>query len=539
MKEFRRILKGNVFRIITTIVLNIATAFAMVAAGYSLSFIFTGYESEGSRGLVLAQNCLVVFLIWLIAIMLFYVSGVYQAGTIKTLKNELRLLVAKKISTIEYDEFADKDSGNFVSWLTNDVENITSQTYLPFFSIITSICTVAFSIGALFLISSYVGVAAIVLFFFVSVLPQIATKKLKKAIEERSIAQEESLEQFKDSIMGFPVFYLTRLFDALIGRISNASSSVEKANYSFAKRNLAIRSFVTAMSVLGQIVILTVTVLAAILGAAPIGAVVSVGNLSGSFFNSVSDVAQGFAVYKASKALWDKFEVTCQQSDGLREIDQIGDINLSNIRFCYGDKEILHIESLQFKKRGKYALVGESGSGKTTLVKMMVGLLENYEGSILYNGIDARSISRDSLYRKVAYVDQKVYLFQDTLRFNITLGVNYSEDQIRRAVKRSRLDSYVASLPNGLDTEIAEDGKNLSGGQRQRIALARELIREVDLLILDEGTAALDETNALDIELNLVEDSEIGLIVITHNLRGPVREKLDAVYELQIRPTGK
>ena len=536
MKEFRRILKGNVFRIITTIVLNIATAFAMVAAGYSLSFIFTGYESEGSRGLVLAQNCLVVFLIWLIAIMLFYVSGVYQAGTIKTLKNELRLLVAKKISTIEYDEFADKDSGNFVSWLTNDVENITSQTYLPFFSIITSICTVAFSIGALFLISSYVGVAAIVLFFFVSVLPQIATKKLKKAIEERSIAQEESLEQFKDSIMGFPVFYLTRLFDALIGRISNASSSVEKANYSFAKRNLAIRSFVTAMSVLGQIVILTVTVLAAILGAAPIGAVVSVGNLSGSFFNSVSDVAQGFAVYKASKALWDKFEVTCQQSDGLREIDQIGDINLSNIRFCYGDKEILHIESLQFKKRGKYALVGESGSGKTTLVKMMVGLLENYEGSILYNGIDARSISRDSLYRKVAYVDQKVYLFQDTLRFNITLGVNYSEDQIRRAVKRSRLDSYVASLPNGLDTEIAEDGKNLSGGQRQRIALARELIREVDLLILDEGTAALDETNALDIELNLVEDSEIGLIVITHNLRGPVREKLDAVYELQQGP---
>lgn len=538
MKEFRRILKGNVFRVITTIVLNIATSFAMVTAGYSLSFIFTGYESEGSRGLVLAQNCLVVFLIWLIAIMLFYVSGVYQAGTIKTLKNELRLLVAKKISSIEYDEFADKDSGNFVSWLTNDVENITSQTYLPFFSIITSICTVAFSIGALFLISSYVGVAAIVLFFFVSVVPQIATKKLKKAIEERSIAQEESLEQFKDSIMGFPVFYLTRLFDALIGRISNASSSVEKANYSFAKRNLAIRSFVTAMSVLGQIVILTVTVLAAILGAAPIGAVVSVGNLSGSFFNSVSDVAQGFAVYKASKALWNKFEVTGQQSEGLVKIDQIGDVDLSNIRFCYGDKEILNIDSLQFKKGGKYALVGESGSGKTTLVKLMVGLLENYEGSILYNGIDVRQISKDSLYRKVAYVDQKVYLFQDTLRFNITLGMDYSDDQIIRAIERSRLDSYVASLPDGLDTQIAEDGKNLSGGQRQRIALARSLIRGVNLLILDEGTAALDDANALDIELNLVEDSEIGLIVITHNLRDPVREKLDAVYELLIRPIG-
>ena len=94
--------------------------------------------------------------------------------------------------------------------------------------------------------------------------------------------------------------------------------------------------------------------------------------------------------------------------------------------------------------------------------------------------------------------------------------------------------SIVDSLPNGLDTQIAEDGKNMSGGQRQRIALARALIRNVALIILDEGTAALDESNALEIEMGLMRDPNIGVIIITHTLRNEVKEYLDAVYELKL-----
>ena len=307
MNDFKRILSKNKGPVLNTILLNIAASFVMVYAGYALAYIFTGYESGVNRAGELARSCIKVFGIWGLAILIYYFAGIVQASTLKRLKNDLRLHISEKITSVDYEDFAEKDSGNYISWLTNDVENIANQSFLSLFSVVTSVSTVLFSIGALVLISVYVGAASILLFFFVSVLPQIATRGLKKANKARSISQEESLERFKDSIMGFPIFYLSRLLDTMTKRIDAASDKVENANYLFTKRSLGIQSFIIAMSTFGQIVILTITVFAAIIGAAPIGAVISVGNLSGSFFNSVSEVARSYSVLKASKAIWEKF----------------------------------------------------------------------------------------------------------------------------------------------------------------------------------------------------------------------------------------
>ena len=131
---------------------------------------------------------------------------------------------------------------------------------------------------------------------------------------------------------------------------------------------------------------------------------------------------------------------------------------------------------------------------------MILGLLPQYSGSIFYDALEQHQVSLRSLYDRIAYVDQQVYLFQDTLRYNITLGEPYSESEIQRVLEQCRLTELAASLPQGLDTVISENGKNFSGGQRQRIALARGLIRKVGWIILDEGTSALDESNALEIE---------------------------------------
>ena len=129
-------------------------------------------------------------------------------------------------------------------------------------------------------------------------------------------------------------------------------------------------------------------------------------------------------------------------------------------------------------------------------------------------------------------MDQQVYLFQDTIRFNITLGQPFTDREIMAVIKRWRLEDFVNSLPDSLDTVIKENGKNLSGGQRQRIALARGLIRNVQYIILDEGTSALDEANALDIENNLLNTPQLSVIIITHNLRDSIQEQLTAVYQL-------
>ena len=176
--------------------------------------------------------------------------------------------------------------------------------------------------------------------------------------------------------------------------------------------------------------------------------------------------------------------------------------------------------------------MGESGSGKTTLTKIILGLLPGYTGNVWYGKQEQKEINTEDLYNRVAYVDQQVYLFQDTLRFNITLGMPYTDEDVMSVIRKCHLENYVCSLSDGLDTVIMENGKNLSGGQRQRIALARALIRKVQYIILDEGTSALDETNAVDIENNLLTTQDMGVIIITHNLRDCIREKLTAVYSL-------
>lgn len=193
---------------------------------------------------------------------------------------------------------------------------------------------------------------------------------------------------------------------------------------------------------------------------------------------------------------------------------------------------MLQNKNYTFEAGGKYAIMGESGSGKTTLTKIILGLLPDYTGSVEYGNLEQCKVNLDSLYRHIAYVDQQVYLFQDTVRFNITLGKNYTDEEIMAVIKNCRLEDYVESLPDGLDTVITENGKNLSGGQRQRIALARGLIRKVKYIILDEGTSALDETNALDIESNLLDTPDLGVIIITHNLREAVRHKLTCIYSM-------
>ena len=316
-------------------------------------------------------------------------------------------------------------------------------------------------------------------------------------------------------------------------RISAASEKAELADYRFNCTNTTAQSLISTVSMMGQCILLLVTLLVAAAGATPAGAVLSVGNLAGSFFNGAGAFVRSFMAVKASKPLWEKFRMDTACPDTTKSnIDEIPEITLHNVSFQYGNKVILQGINYSFHAGCKYAVMGESGSGKTTLTKIILDLLPGYTGDIRYGQVEQKHICLENLHRHIAYVDQQVYLFQDTIRFNITLGQPFTDREIMAVIKRCRLEDFVNSLPDSLDTVIKENGKNLSGGQRQRIALARGLIRNVQYIILDEGTSALDEANALDIENNLLNTPQLGVIIITHNLRDSIREQFTAVYQL-------
>lgn len=533
MEMYRAIIKRHWGCIAGTVLLSILTSLSMVFAGYSLSFLYTAYGYEGDKVRALLLTFCLVMGIWLGAMLIYYAYLLSGAKTQQKLKNALRTMVGEKIASLEYADFMERDSGQYVSWLTNDVNELYAQSFAALFSGIENVASALFSLGALCLLSPSIGLGAVALLGAMVLLPRLTGGALQKANERRSSALEASTEGYKDTIMGGSLFFVHNLRRRICQRIDRDSQKAEEACYTYNITNATVQILTGTVSMAGQVILLLVTLLAAVLGATPAGAALSVGNLAGSFFNGAGELVRCFMTVRSSRPLWEKFDRICGDSAADKEpAGVIPEIRLENLSFGYGEKPVLQNKNLTFCAGGKYIIVGESGAGKTTLAKLILGLLSGYTGKIWYGSREQREIATESLFAQIAWAEQQAYLFQDTLRFNITLGEACTEEELADVLRRCCLEEFVRSLPKGLDTVVGENGKTLSGGQRQRIALARALIRKVQYVILDEGTSALDEANALEIEHTLLAEEKMGVILITHHLRNSVREKATEVFSL-------
>ena len=208
------------------------------------------------------------------------------------------------------------------------------------------------------------------------------------------------------------------------------------------------------------------------------------------------------------------------------------EIAVENLTFRYGEKQVLNALSATFEKGGKYALTGPSGCGKSTLLKLLLGWLPDYGGSIRFDGRDAKAYTPEQLQHQMSYIAQDVFLFNTTIRDNITLGEEFTEEQMQKALQDSALAGDLAHMPLGLDTPVGEEGSALSGGQKQRVAIARALIHDRSVLLVDEGTSALDQKNADIVEKSLLSNPDLTLILVSHHLTEERQKQFDRVYRL-------
>jgi ATP-binding cassette subfamily B protein len=259
----------------------------------------------------------------------------------------------------------------------------------------------------------------------------------------------------------------------------------------------------------------------------------AVGNLSQTFFSNVSSSIESIIKSRTTKKMWEKYSYDSDKCDRQKKIMAINQIVVDKMNFAYDENYIIKDFSVVFERGKKYALLGESGSGKTTFAKVLAGLLDNYSGNVFFDKIELKEIQRHSLFNQITYVDQNVYVFAESIRFNISLGENFSDEEIWEALRKSQLDEFVNSLDGKLEYKLSENGKNLSGGQRQRLALARAFIRNVSFVIIDEGTSALDMKNAMEIENTLMAEPDTGMIIISHSLSEETKKKLDNVISFE------
>ncbi len=207
-------------------------------------------------------------------------------------------------------------------------------------------------------------------------------------------------------------------------------------------------------------------------------------------------------------------------TSGNRELtDSIETISLENVSLSYDHTPALKNISFEAKKGDSIALVGDSGAGKSSLVNLLVRFYDPSSGKILINNSDNKDFTLTSLHKKIAYVTQRIYIFNDTIASNVAYGEEIDEKRVVEALEKAYAMEFISKLDDGIHTLLSESGDNLSGGQRQRIALARALYKNPDILILDEATSALDNKSEALIQKALQElKSEMITFTVAHRL---------------------
>lgn len=222
----------------------------------------------------------------------------------------------------------------------------------------------------------------------------------------------------------------------------------------------------------------------------------------------------------ANTRMYELLDTEPDITSGNKELtENIETISLENVSLTYNDTPALRNIRLEAKKGDSIALVGDSGAGKSSLVNLLVRFYDPSSGKILINNSDNKDFTLTSLHKKISYVTQRIYIFNDTIASNVAYGEEIDEERVVEALEKSYAMEFISKLDDGIHTLLSESGDNLSGGQRQRIALARALYKNPDILILDEATSALDNKSEALIQKALQElKSEMITFTVAHRL---------------------
>lgn len=483
-------------------------------------------------------------LLFLLLLSFDQLATVFKGKAVQKMNNSIRLDMAASLAQADYQSFHAQESGEYLSRLTNDINQIENLAWGPFFQSITVVASVVFS--TLALLSLHWSLAAVSVVSAVVMLnaPKLFGKKMESLGAACAEKQAAGTGKMKDLLSGLDVLRSFGRVNLFMADMKEASNQVEQPKYhlswvkNLAENGIGMLSIAVQLGINGLIGVLSIR------GVILRGALLGGGNLCGAVSSGLANIGQFRLAFSAAKPYFAGIQVHAEdaQEKRLEAGTASKSISMKNVSFAYGDKQVLKDQNLEFEKGGKYALTGPSGCGKSTVLKLILGWLPDYQGSIRFDGQDARSFTQDQLLGQMSYIAQDVFLFNTTIRDNITLGTPYTDELLERAIRGSALDGDLANMPLGLDTPVGENGSNLSGGQKQRVAIARALIHNRSILLVDEGTSALDQKNADIVEESLLKNPDLTLILVSHHLTPERKAMFTKVYELQplaALPAGK
>lgn len=449
--------------------------------------------------------------------------------------NDIRLSVFNGIIRRNRRDFADNHTADYVSALTNDLNRIHGQFLNMFYMVVVSASSMFFSALLMFWYQPIVAICAVISALVMTVVPSALGKVVGKWEKRRSERFAALTAMLSECFAGFETIATFGIQHHIKKRFEKCCKELLHCEYRTEGLDALSNGLSQFLSVLAQTLILSLSCVMVFYGRMSVGALVVFISLNTTFCGNLSMVLRGIPMLKGIRPVVDRVnnyaDYSYADEQGDTEPTFKNSVTIKELSFGYNaESSVLSNLSMTLQRGGKYALTGESGSGKSTLIHLLIGDYLNYDGGIYYDGTELRELNRDKLNQVASCIHQDVFLFDDTIRNNICLFDDFSDEQFEWAVKTSGVQKFIETLSEGAEYIVGEHGERLSGGQKQRIAIARALIRNTNFLILDEGTSALDEQTAVEIESELLKLKDLTLLTITHHLKNP--QEYDAVFAL-------
>ena len=512
-------------------IFNILVPLTNIAFAYSIKGIIDSGMSQNEDALT--QAVLVGATVIFIYAGLNFISLRLRNKLVRQIMSRYKNKVFQSILDSDYREFSKEKSGKFISVLTENMKKIEQDYLHQYFNISKNLSLMIFSLLAMFIGNWFLTLLVIIASVIPIIISGFIGQKSASLQNSAMIADQKYLAKVKDILAGFLVIKSFNVKESICEDYSHESEKFDEINFIKGKFDV-LANVISQLS--GMIVFLVAFgggMYLVFNGHTTIGSVTAIVQLVNFVVMPLNEVGMGVSKFREGQATLDAFEVKdvseLQTGETKEYFDDV--ISFSNIDFSYPNTEekIFNHLSLKIQKGEKIAIVGMSGSGKSTLLNLLLRFYDVTSGHISIDNQDIQAISAESLYNLMTIVQQDIYIFDDTLRANITLNQSFTDEEIKKAVQQSGLESYVLENELGLQALCGENGSNLSGGQKQRVSIARALIRKTPILLLDEATSSLDNQVTTEIESSILDIQNLTALVVTHKLNENILKKYDRI----------
>lgn len=527
--------KNNKLLFLLTLFFSVVSAVASVLIALLLQKVLDiALEGETNKFIKTLIFSLAYFIVLGITI---YVYSLFEKKLTCNILKIMRRTIFTGIIKQNIEDFNSVNTADYLSALNNDIKMIEENYIKPFLDTIQNIVSFVASLMLMLYFDPLVTLCVILSSILMLIIPSIFGKALQNRQEVFSKEMSEFVSKVKDFLSGFEIIKTYRMDNYIKTEFEQKNVDVTTAKYNADKLLAGNEGVSIVLALMVQVTAIFLSAYFIITGRITAGAMLGLIQVSSNLVSPILLVLQSLPKIEGSKPIVERINhfIIYQNTSftGIKTPTLNKGITITNLNFSYKQNEVvLKNISLDFERNKKYAIIGKSGCGKTTLIRLLAGYYSNFEGKILYDEIELRDLDIDKLYEMSAIIHQNIYMFDDTIKDNICLHKQYSDKELQHALSISGVDMFLDST-KPLSTIVGENGSNLSGGQRQRIAVARAIIQKKPILIIDEGTSAIDMKTAYDIENRLLAMDELTLITITHSLNSELLKAYDKIVYLE------